>query len=760
MNEGWIRRISFVACACLTGIVILLAARQQVTSAQGAAQTAASPAIDPDDIGGIVTSAAGPEAGVWVIAETMDLPAKFRRIVVTDDRGRYVIPDLPRAKYRVWVRGYGLVDSRPVEAAPGQQLPLAAVVAPSPRAAAEYYPADSWLSLLTIPTKSDFPMNIPAPPPLPGVNKPAKATHGNPEASADLTGPSVIRTQAQWLMYLKGGCETCHQMGTKSTREIPASLAKVTPSKEAWWQFIGGGQVGRGMLNSVNRFGHDKGLEMFADWGDRIAKGEVPPAPPRPAGIERNIVLTVWDWSVPAAFLHASISTDKRDPSVNARGPVFGTDWSAGAIAVIDPLEHKHTLVKVPLPNEADRARMDKHSPQTQVFPSPFFGDELPWNDPVNPGPVTMDQKGRVWFLSETRLDNATYCGAGANNAFAKNAPKEFGGKGVDVYDPKTGKFEFIDLCMRATRVVFADDKDNTLFVSIQQDGGIGWLNTRLWDETHNAEKSQGWCPAIMDVNGDGKIGAYTKAPEPVDPTLDRAVPGSGAYGIAYNAQDGSVWYSVTTSLPGKLVRMVRGAHPPETCVAEFWEPPFDNPKMPGVHGSHTRGIDIDSKGVVWTPLTGEGDLASFDRRKCAIKGGPAATTGQHCPEGWTLHRVPGPAFKSDPTVQVDYNYYMWIDRFNALGLGNDVVVIDGAGSDSLLAFQQETKQWTRLRVPYPMGFFSRFLDGRIDDAKAGWKGRGVWAANQVRGSQLTEGGKDTPSQLGHFQIRPDPLAK
>ncbi|MBI4460256.1 MAG: carboxypeptidase regulatory-like domain-containing protein, partial [Acidobacteria bacterium] len=63
--------------------------------------------IDADDIGGVVSSAKGPEAGVWVIAETMDLPTKFVRVVVTDDQGRYLVPDLPKANYSVWVRGYG-----------------------------------------------------------------------------------------------------------------------------------------------------------------------------------------------------------------------------------------------------------------------------------------------------------------------------------------------------------------------------------------------------------------------------------------------------------------------------------------------------------------------------------------------------------------------------------------------------------------------------------------------------------------------------
>src|SRR5437899_1530499 len=76
--------------------------------------------IDDDDIGGVVSGAHGPEAGVWVIAETSDLPTRFVRIVVTDDRGRYLVPDLPKASYRVWVRGYGLVDSPKVQSAPGR----------------------------------------------------------------------------------------------------------------------------------------------------------------------------------------------------------------------------------------------------------------------------------------------------------------------------------------------------------------------------------------------------------------------------------------------------------------------------------------------------------------------------------------------------------------------------------------------------------------------------------------------------------------
>src|SRR5437660_3570092 len=137
------------------GFALLLATSQaRINAGQPPADTVP---IDQDDLGGVVTSANGPEAGVWVIAETTELPTKYVKIVVTDDRGRYVLPDLPKATYSVWVRGYGLVDSPKVRTAPGKPLDLTAVVAPSAAAAAEYYPAIYWYSMLRVPDKSEFP---------------------------------------------------------------------------------------------------------------------------------------------------------------------------------------------------------------------------------------------------------------------------------------------------------------------------------------------------------------------------------------------------------------------------------------------------------------------------------------------------------------------------------------------------------------------------------------------------------------------------
>ncbi len=272
------------------------------------------------DIGGVVTSPKGPEAGVWVIAETSDLPTKFVKIVVTDDQGRYLVPELPKANYNVFVRGYGLVDSPKVKAAPGKNLNLKAVLAPDKKAAVEYYPALYWYSLLQIPPESDFPGTGP---------------NGNGIETR-------IKSQGQWISDIVNtdGCTGCHQMGDKATREIPQSiLSQAHDSSAAWDRRIQAGQAGSQMSARFNLVGRHRALKMFADWSDQIAKGELPvDAPSRPQGKERNVVVTMWDWADPQVYLHDAISSDKRNPTVNSNGPIYGAlEESGDYLTVLDP---------------------------------------------------------------------------------------------------------------------------------------------------------------------------------------------------------------------------------------------------------------------------------------------------------------------------------------------------------------------------------------------------------------------------------------
>jgi hypothetical protein len=209
--------------------------------------------------------------------------------------------------------------------------------------------------------------------------------------------------------------------------------------------------------------------------------------------------------------------------------------------------------------------------------------------------------------------------------------------------------------------------------------------------------------------------------------------------------------------MPGSLVRLTLGSNPPDTALSEVYEVPWNNPKSPA-QGFAPRGMDVDSNGVVWAVLS-SGQLASFDRRKC--KGplnGPTAT-GQHCPEGWALYALPGPNYKgATESASADTAYYNFVDRFDMLGVGKDIPLATGNGSEGLLALVGG--KFMTFRVPYPMGFYAKGIDGRIDDPKGGWKGKGIWSTYATRAPFHAEGGKGTTSKLVKFQVRNSPLDK
>ena len=716
------RCASPAAVGCAIGLAALM------TGGCVSALTAQAIPLDADDIGGVVTGPTGPEAGVWVIGETTDLPTKLVKIVVTDDSGRYMLPDLPHANYRVWVRGYGLVDSPKVQATPGARLNLTAVAAPSPRAAAEYYPAGYWFSLMRVPDKSEF-----------------------TGAGADGNGMAPnVKTQAEWLRILKsGGCWACHQLGSKGTREIPQTLGTFPSSTAAWARRLQSGQAGTQMMGTLSQFGAQRALAMFADWTDRIAAGAVPPTPPRPQGVERNVVITEWDWADPKAYLHDEVSTDRRNPTRNANGLIYGSlELSADYLPVLDPLHNATT--RVPL-TVRDPSTAPAAGPPT--LPSPYWGGEVLWTSKANVHNPMFDERGRVWLTATVRPpDNPAFCKAGSSHPSARLFPLTRAGRHLAVYDPKTQKLTHINTCFSTHHLMFAEDANRTLWTS---GGGsvVGWLNTKLFDETGDEERSQGWTALILDTNGNGKRDAYVEPDQPVDPTKDKRIV-APFYAVA-PAPDGSIWATVL-SYPGAIVRLNPGPNPPETTLAELYELPLDRSGAP-VAGFSPRGGDVDRNGVYWGALA-SGHLASFDRRKC--KGplnGPTAT-GQHCPEGWSFYPEPLPQLQgvTDPG-SAEASYYTWVDQFGVLGLGPNLPIDTGNGSEGLLVLKDG--KWVVLRVPYPLGFYTKWMDGRIDDDRAGWKGRGLWATVSTRAPFHMEGGKGTTSKVLKFQLRPDPLA-
>ena len=216
-----------------------------------------------------------------------------------------------------------------------------------------------------------------------------------------------MKTQSEWLANIKmHGCNSCHQLGNHATRTIPDMFSHFPSSVEAWARRVQSGQAAEVMLRNLERLGTRRALTLFADWTDRIRAGELPASQPaRPQGVERNIVITLWDWATPKAYLHDEIATDKRNPTVNAYGKLYGApEDSTDFMPVLDPVRHTATEVKVPVRDpETPGGMFIARADGPVSLPSPYWGEELIWTSQSSPHNPMLDQKGRVWLTSRIR---------------------------------------------------------------------------------------------------------------------------------------------------------------------------------------------------------------------------------------------------------------------------------------------------------------------------------------------------------------------
>jgi len=692
---------------------LLLTSAAALTVAALVSSGAHAQQVGAKDIGGVVTGPNGPEAGVWVIAETSDLPTRYLKAVVTDDQGRYLVPDLPKANYRVWVRGYGLADSDKTPAELGKTVNIKASAAPNPTVEAKVYPAAYWYSMMKLPGKDELPEKV-------SIDRYLNAMKNN-------------------------GCVGCHQLGNLATRTIPSGFGEFKSSEEAWMRRLSSGQAGAQMVNQIAGELGGVPFRYFADWTDRVAAGEVPDTKPhRPQGVERNVVATVTDWLDDKHYLHDLTGTDRRKPTVNGYGPLYGApELSTDNMPIFDPKTNTATIFRVPV-RDANTPSEDKTAP---AQPSAYWGNEHIWDSKANIHNPMMDDKGLVWLTARIRAaKNPDFCKQGSEQPSAKLTPTDSAGRHLAVFDPKTKEYKFVDTCFSTHHLQFAYDKPSILWTS---GGGavVGWLDTKKFLETGDAAASQGWTSLILDTNGNGKRDeGYVGPHDPVDPAKDKHII-AGFYAVMPSPVDGSVWGSFR-SMPGAVIRLDPGSNPPATALAEIYNVPKP--------GFGIRGADIDRNGVVWASLA-SGHLASFDRRKC--KGplnGPNAT-GNQCPEGWSFYQMPGPGFKGIGENSVESSYYTWVDQWNTSGLGENVPIATANLFDGVHALVNG--KFITLRIPYPLGFYAKGLEGRIDDANGGWKGRGLWVTSGDRTPWHHEGGKGTKPLLVHFQVRPDPLA-
>jgi len=171
----------------------------------------------------------------------------------------------------------------------------------------------------------------------------------------------------------------------------------------------------------------------------------------------------------------------------------------------------------------------------------------------------------------------------------------------------------------------------------------------------------------------------------------------------------------------------------------------------------------VNMNGVIWQTWRSSGHFAAFDRSKCKTTSDPKST-GQSCPEGWTFYRKNDPTWDGSP-FHSNESYLTHMDVHDVLGLGKDAPMYGSNNTDAFEVINPVTKQFVTLRVPYPLGFFPRSANGRVDDPKTGWKGKGLWSSYSTYATWHIEGGKGEggPGVLPKavkFQMRPNPLAK
>ena len=736
---------------------------------KGAPKAAAAPAapapkiVFSGTISGVVQGEKGPEAGVWVIAETKETLTNFIKIVVTDDQGRFLFPELPTQNFSVWVRGYGLVDSAPMTVKTGaENLTLRAATAKTPQEAAKVYPGNYWLSMLEVPPTSMFP---------------GTGADGNKM-------PTNLLTQNHWLNGFKSQCNFCHQLGNQLTRtldDVFKGKPELKTHEEAWDWRLGVGVRGTNMYSVLQNQGKEPTLKAFADWTRSIAAGAVPTEKPaRPTGVERNIVTTLWDIGDDHSFVHDQIATAKYSPTTGGGGKIWAVSAGHGQLLWVDPRENASGAMDIP--TRAAKSTIPSRFPAPGK-PSFFWGNEHFWAgdayDPADPHNAMVANDGKVWMTTKIRGNQEpAWCNDGKSE-YSKLYPLTNSGRQAGYYDPANGQFELIETCFSTHHIQFDNDRAQNATVYFNELSGpiVGWIDTKVYAETHDEQKAVGWCGQVLDTNGDGKItqpwnqvaavrggeesilyasdtqgGGNAKGKgkaAPFDPKLDSQVRYS-LYSVIPSPVNSDVW-GVSESYPGMLVRMMRGDNAPSSCKTQLFMVPTG--------GFDPRGVDITSDGVVWTALAGSSHLASFDVRKCKDLDGPAKVDGSQCKEGWTLYQTTGPKMKGTQ-IPADFHYYNWVDQNNIIGLGANTPIATGSNSDALLALNPQTKAWTTFRVPYPMGFYSRGLDGRIDDPNAGWKGKALYSNYGTHFVWHIEGGKGTKGKIVKFQVRPDPLAR
>jgi hypothetical protein len=315
------------------------------------------------------------------------------------------------------------------------------------------------------------------------------------------------------------------------------------------------------------------------------------------------------------------------------------------------------------------------------------------------------------------------------------------------MYDPATKKITTLDVCFSTHHLNF--DKNGVIWFSSGSTNDPSSAGSTPRSGTdHDEQASQGWAPFIIDTNGNGKADEYV---EPNSPSIrKRQARAAGLYSVSANPSTVRFGPSCSASPDRDALRSQDQA---DRNVRDS----VNDPKNPD-SGFSPRGADVTTDGVLWRCWR-----AVISRvRPAPVQGPlerPAVATGKACPEGGSCTRFRAAVPRScDEGGSAESPYYDWVDQFDTLGLGKNTPIAHG----QFVGCDVRVCEWkfVTMRVPYPMGFFSKGMDGRIDDPNGGWKGRGCFCYLRRQLERTHRRGQGQTPKVVHFQLRPDPLAK
>ena len=360
-----------------------------------------------------------------------------------------------------------------------------------------------------------------------------------------------------------------------------------------------------------------------------------------------------------------------------------------------------------------------------------------------------MDEKGRLWLAAAVRgVKDPDFCGKDSDLTSAKLFPLEQSQRQIAMLDPKTMKYTFVDTCFTTHHVQFGFDKNDTLWASSGGGGGVvGWLNTKKFLETGDAKASQGWTALIVDTTGNGKRADYTEPGKPLEPGKDMRI-GQVFYAVMPSPVDGTVWGTIRNN-PARWCGSIQAPIRRRPRLSEIYNVP-----AAGLRPARRRyRLQRAWSGCRWPAAISAASTAANAKARSTARQQPAISVRK----AGRSTNIRDRASKASAITAPSSSYYTWVDQHNTLGLGNDVPVSTGNLNDGLIAFAGG--KMITMKVPYPTGFYAKGLDGRIDDPKAGWKGRGLWSTSGDRVPWHQEGGKGMTPMAVHFQMRPSPLA-